>query len=1022
MLIKNAQGQQDQQKSQQHETRKITGTVRDSKGEPLTGATIMIKGTNKGAVTDIDGHFALDVPQDAVLTVSYIGFNPKDIKPGNQQNLDIALAEDNNTLNELVVVGYGVVKKSDLTGAVSSIGESKLVERSGANIMTALAGQIAGVQIQQVQGAPGSAPAIKIRGVSTITAGTNPLYVVDGYPIENFDMSMLNPDDIAGMEVLKDASSAAIYGSRGANGVVMVTTKQGQAGKPRVDFNFEYGIQHVARKIKMMNSQQFIQYYIDAHNNSYAAAGGNLSTPNSERPFNYQVPEEFLTNPASFPSTDWQDVLFRTAPSTHYQVALSGGSEKTKYRLSASYLDQQGIVDRTFYKRFTARSNVTQQISDNVSAGMNLAMSHVNQRIYGTDGKVDCVSLSQQSDPIFPVVTENGTYGPSDPNSIWHKYQSYSLQLWHPWAVTREISKKDKALNVFANAYVTWDIIDGLTFKSSINALHFDRHYSDFRNKGQNYGWSGIQIAEGNANVYRTENYLWENTLNYSHSFGKHDLGAMLGYTIQKNEYTTETMTSQNFPNNMVHTLNAGKPSAGATTEEDWSLLSYIGRINYTYNNRYLLTATLRRDGCSRFGKNNRWGYFPSVSAAWKIKEEPWLANLDWLSSAKLRVSYGVTGNNLINNYGSIGLLASNQYAFGSSVEAGLYPSTISNPDLKWEKTGQFDLGFNIGLFGNRIYMEADYYNSVTRDLLLDVPVPATTGFTTQLTNIGKVRNRGFEFMVNTKNFTGPFKWETTFNISLNRNKVLALGNDNAPIYNTEWDVTTLTEVGKPVANYYGYIFDGVYTSQEQINSTPHHPSTTVGDPIVRDVNGDKVIDDKDRTIIGNAQPSYQWGLSNTWSYKGFDLTVTLNGSVGNRMVNNSYRYQGNYNGNRNGYASIANYYKSEADPGDGVHYKPYLSYPGLQSKFSNLWVEDASFMRIANIRLGYEFPQTLLARTPFQAIRLYVNADNLHVFTHYKNGYDPEASTYTNALSTGKDFGAYPLARTISFGVKLTF
>ncbi len=276
--------------------------------------------------------------------------------------------------------------------------------------------------------------------------------------------------------------------------------------------------------------------------------------------------------------------------------------------------------------------------------------------------------------------------------------------------------------------------------------------------------------------------------------------------------------------------------------------------------------------------------------------------------------------------------------------------------------------------------------------------------------------------MVNTKNFTGPFKWETTFNISLNRNKVLALGNDNAPIYNTEWDVTTLTEVGKPVANYYGYIFDGVYTSQEQINSTPHHPSTTVGDPIVRDVNGDKVIDDKDRTIIGNAQPSYQWGLSNTWSYKGFDLTVTLNGSVGNRMVNNSYRYQGNYNGNRNGYASIANYYKSEADPGDGVHYKPYLSYPGLQSKFSNLWVEDASFMRIANIRLGYEFPQTLLARTPFQAIRLYVNADNLHVFTHYKNGYDPEASTYTNALSTGKDFGAYPLARTISFGVKLTF
>lgn len=1003
----------------------VTGTVKDSNGEPLIGASIVLNGTNKGTVSDLDGHFTLsNVPANTKIRVSYVGYKDQVIDPSGRSNLTITLDEDNAMLGELVVVGYGVVKKSDLTGAVSSVSGDKLQERSTANIMTALAGQIAGVQIQQVQGTPGSAPAIKIRGTSTITAGTDPLYVVDGYPIENFDMSTLNPDDIASMEVLKDASSAAIYGSRGANGVVMVTTKQGESGKTRVDANFEFGWQKAEHTVHMMNSQQFIQYYIDAHNNSYLAAGGDLSVPNNLRPSQYQVPEKFLTDPESFGTTDWQKVLFRTAPMQHYQLAVSGGTDRTKFRVSGSYLNQDGIIDRSFYKRFTFRSNVTHDINQNVTVGMNLAGSYVRQRIFGNEGKADAVSLAQQSDPIFPVINDVGTYGPVDTRSEWNLYHNapYSLQLWHPWSITREHSKKDKTINGMINAYVQWQIIPDLYFKSSINGMISDRHYDTFRNEGENYGWSNIQVAEGTGNTYRTVDYLWENTLNYSHTFGKHFVGAMVGYTAQHNEYTTDYMTSQSFPNNMVKTLNAGKPVSGGTTEEDWSLLSYIGRINYTYNDRYLLTATIRRDGCSRFGKNNRWGTFPSISAAWKIKDESFLRDVEWLSSAKIRVSYGVTGNNLISNYGAIGLLASNQYAFTqSNAEPGLYPSTISNPDLKWEKTGQFDVGVNIGLFKNRIYMEADYYNSITRDLLLDVPVPGITGFTTQLTNIGKVRNRGFEFMVNTKNFTGPFKWETTFNIYLNRNKVLKLGADDSPIYNTEWDVTTKTEVGKPVAQYYGYVFDGVYMTQEQINSTPHHASTTVGDPIVVDVNGDGVIDANDQTEIGCAQPSYQWGLSNTWSYKGFDLTVTLNGSVGNRIVNNSYRYEGNYNGNRNGYADV-NYWRSADQPGDGKHYKPYTNYPGLQGRFSNLWVEDASFMRIANVRLAYNFPKSWLKSTPIEGIRVYLNIDNLHVFTDYKNGYDPEASTYTNALSTGKDFAAYPMARTVTLGAKFTF
>ena len=998
----------------------ISGKVTDTSGITLPGVSVVVKGTTNGSITDSNGEYSIsNISQNAILQFSFVGMKTQEIAIEGKTTINVTLAEDAIGIEEVVAVGYGTVKKSDLTGSVSSINSEQIKERSSTNIMQSLSGKVAGVQIQQTQGAPGYAPSVKIRGTATITAGTTPLYVIDGIPMENADMGVVNPQDIESLEILKDASSAAIYGSRGSNGVVLITTKSGKAGKTKVEVNYEKGIQQVVRKVDVMDAQEFIQYYVDAHNNAWIDKGGKASDPNSVRPQNYQIPPEFLTDPQKFgKGTDWQDILFRDAPSDNVQISVNGGNDKTKFLLSGGYISQNGIVDNSKYNRVSLRANLIHQIIPSLRVGMNLALSKVDNKEYGTDGKVGAVSLALQNDPIFPVYNENGNLGFRDPKSEWYRFVPYSLQLWHPYAYTREIDRLEKRMNVIATTFAEYKFLNDFTFKTSLNATINDRRFSEYTYEGQKYGSSAWNPAQGIENTYQTYNWLFENTLNYNKTIGEHTFSMLLGQSTQKNEYEEALITSNSFPNDMVQTLNAGKPVSASTTAAQWSIISYIGRLNYSFRNEYLLTATIRRDGCSRFGENTKWGYFPSASAAWKVSERDFIKNIPWISNLKLRASYGVTGNNLIPNYGSVGLLTQTQYAWGSTVQQGLYEGTISNQDLKWEKTGQIDLGFNLGLFSNRVYLEADYYNSITRDLLLSIPVPVITGFSEQLTNIGEVRNRGLEFLITTKNFVNEFKWETNFNISVNRNEVLKLGPNDAPIYINNWG-TTKTEVGQPTANYFGYIFDGVFKNQSEINNYPHVSSTTPGDPIVRDVNNDKIIDEKDRTIIGNAQPDFTFGLSNSFSYKHFDFNIALQGSVGNEILNSQARYSKYYNGNRNGYQAIANYWKSEQNPGDGYAFKPNLNYPGLQTQFSNYWVEDGSYLRISNVRLGYSVPMAGLNRIPFTAIRLYCNVDNLFVFTKYL-GYDPENSVFTDALNSGNDYGAYPLPRTITFGIKL--
>ncbi|UFH52696.1 TonB-dependent receptor [Spirosoma sp. KNUC1025] len=1020
----------------------ITGKITDETGKPLPGASVLVKSTKNGTISNQDGAFSIAAAGSSVLVISSISYETQEIPVNNRSAIDVSMLPSNKTLNEVVVVGYGTQSKRAITGAVASVGFNEFKDRSFSNVTQSLAGKIAGVNITQSQGAPGVSPIIRIRGVSSITAGTNPLFVVDGVPLENFNLNLINPQDIESVDVLKDASSAAIYGSRGANGVVLVTTKLGKPGKTNISAGYEYGIQSVWRKVPMMNAQQWIGYYVDAHNNAWVDLNPTVnkaSDPNSVRPSTYRIPEDFINNPQQFGNgTDWQDVMFRVAPSHNAQLSVSGGSEKTQFLFSLAYLDQQAVLDENYYKRLALRTNIKHKVSDKFSIGLNLGATTIFDRTEGTQGKSDVVSLAIQSDPIFPVYNENGNLGYRDPNSVWSKYVAYNdLNLWHPYSLTRFYHKQNKSFNTLATAFAEYYITDDLKFRTSISGNLFNTRLNSYRVKNQGYGYSGLLPAEGNVQTSYMLNWLSENTLTYDKQFGDHSLNVLAGYSVQKQRDEFATVTSGSFPNDLVETLNAGVVTSGSSTASEWAMISYLARAQYNFQNKYFLTGAIRRDGSSRFGTDTRWGYFPSVSGGWLISDENFMKNIKLISSLKLRASYGIAGNNQIPNYGAVSLLGSTNYVSGSALASGLTIANIANPNLKWERTGQFNIGVDLRLLNDRIGLSAEFYNSVTRDMLLNVPVPDISGFSSQLTNIGRMQNRGVELNLNTKNTTGKVVWTTDLNFSVNRNKVLQLGPGNAPIIYTDYVVAVKTEVGQPISNFYGYVVDGVFKNQAAVDAAPHYSTTKPGDPIIRDVNGDGKITPDDRTTLGNFQPDFTAGITNTISFKGFDFSFLFQGTYGGEIVNQNFRYLGFWNNGRNMFASVDNRWRSEADPGDGKHFRATLGLTGLQDQFHSLWVEDASFTRLKNIRLSYTLPTSVTSKTPFRAARVYVNADNVYLWSKYTN-YDPENTTYgasnyssggnglnasgnaPNGAFIGVDYGSYPIPRVVTVGLKV--
>jgi len=834
--------------------RSISGKVTDSNGGSLPGVSVVVKGTTNGSITDGNGNYSIsNIPENATLQFSFVGMKGQEIAIAGKTSINVTLVEDAIGIEEVVAVGYGTAKKSDLTGAVASVTANNLKERAVTSFGEALIGQVAGVQIQQINGAPGGEGlSIRVRGTGSITQSNEPLYVVDGYPMEGGAFRLLNPSDIESIQVLKDASSTAIYGSRGASGVVIITTKKGKSGAPSINFNMFVGVQQREKTVDMMNRDQYVEWFNDGRNQAWLDASiisadpnkspHSISDPNSRRKLypsantQYLIPDgtsgslyNFL-DPASvaqMPDNNWQELLFRNAKMQQYELSLSGGSEKTQYTFSASYMQQDGISINTDYDRFNFRTSLSSQINDRIQIGMNMNayFSNSNEQANGKDAPI---MYALNLPPIYPLKNSDGTYG-----SMVRNPEILAGDVANPIGIAEQIYDFRRRNGWMGILFAEWEIIDNLKYKVSVNGgvqennkKRYQPSYVDLD------GSKAPRPAQGNNESWTDIDWVIEQTLTYQKTFAeKHSLTALAGYTAQKHSYDHAYGEARGFPNDNIYTLNAGTMYQLTSDLSEYSMISYLSRINYAYDNKYLFTATFRTDGSSRFGQNKKWGSFPSASIGWRVSQENFMKNVQTINDLKVRASYGIVGNNRIGNYSSIGLLGTGFYPTGDALQNTVNPSTMSNKNLGWEKTKQLNFGFDMGLFENRIRLEADFYDSQSLELLLNVPVPSITGYSNQMQNVGKVQNRGMEYQLSTKNLVNEFKWSSDFNISFNKNKVLEVGPDGRPIFGSAPNANNafITKPGYPIASFYGYVYQGVFLNQAELDKYPHLPIDKAG-------------------------------------------------------------------------------------------------------------------------------------------------------------------------------------------------
>ena len=1018
----------------------IKGVVLEESGEPVIGASIQIKGTGQGTVTDIDGNFSLTVPVGTnVLVVSYVGLKTLEVVA--QPNMRIVLQSDVELLDEVVVVGYGTVRKRDLTGSVGQVSSNNIKDLNISNATQALAGQISGVSVQQGSGSPGRGAIIRVRGAASITANSSPLYVVDGFPITG-DMSTLNPNDIASIEVLKDASAAAIYGSRASNGVILITTKSGRQGKATVQFDSYVGVQTVAKKLELLNAQEFIELNKEAFNAKYIASvpGAKITDPVVNRPsgYRYKYPD-FYDDPAAVAAvgngTDWQDELFRTAPVQNYQLNVSGGTDNINYFFSTGYFNQDGIILNTNFERFSFRAKIDSKINERLTLGVNIAPNYSNSNGVSEGHPTNGVIIQAVAvAPWVPVRYENGVYASSI--DFGKAGGDGVTGLPNAVASATEIKNKTNQLQLFTNAYAELALLSdkSLKFRTTLGATITNYRRNYFRPAGKipiagNPGLGLPQHREAQSDAQETFNYLNENTLSYARTFnGVHNFDAVAGFTVQKQTWKQTYANGSDFPDDIIEVISNAKIRQGSSNMNEWAMMSYLGRVNYNYNNKYYVTASFRSDGSSKFGKNNRFGNFPSMSVMWRASEEKFISNLDLFSDLKLRASYGVTGNDaLSNNYAAIGTIATSNYVFGSGsgvIVNGANMNSIANPDLTWEKASQLDLGLEMGFFDNRLTVGTDYYSRKTTDLLLNVPIPTITGFGSAYQNIGKVDNWGLEFNVGANIINNSdFSWLVNANLSLNRNEVKALGPAGDPIYYTAQTSGQghVLKIGYPLGTFYGFDHLGVYMNQKMFDENPKEATSNVGDAMYRDVNDDGAITSDDRTEIGNAEPDFYYGINNTFSYKNFDLGILIQGSYGGEILNIGKRYYENLEGNQNQLRTVLNRWKSEEEPGDGWMPRAYANPTGQTSQVSSRWVEDGSYLRLNNVTLGYSFSNRILSRVNIENLRIYLSAQNPITITKY-SGFNPEVNTSENTVTPGSDHGIYPTSKSYSFGLNITF
>jgi TonB-linked SusC/RagA family outer membrane protein len=990
----------------------IAGRVTDSQsGEGLPGVSVVIKGTSTGATTDANGNYKLNAPDLKVtLVLSYVGYLKQEVAVDGRSKVDVKLELDTKTLSEVVVVGYGNQERRDVTGAVAMVNAKNIKDLPLTSADQKLAGQVAGVQVNQVTGAPGGGVVIRVRGSGSIGAGDDPLYVIDGFPVTNGyskysnPLSTLNPDDIESITVLKDAASTSIYGSRGANGVILISTKKAKSGISNIDFNFYTGVQTVPEntKIKMMTAEELANFRIESRQDAAAFAG---------KPFDPATIPADYANPASLGrGTDWFDELTHVAPLQSYNLTITKGTENLRSLISAGYFSQEGVVRNSNFERYSMRVNVEGNPRKNILVGVNLNPSFVNRKIGDSEGHFNTAILTQGalSSPLTPVRQADG--------SLTKIVTSTDLFAnANPLSVLTETKNTQSSVRLLGNAFVTLTLAKGLTFKSTFN-IDWNSGKGDYFKPSYVGTFRSPPPLNSNGSTSSSKflNWLNENTINYDKSIGKHRISALAGYTIQTERSEGFTVNGSLYPDDVVQTINAATVVTTSAYVEVWKLLSTLARVNYAYADKYLVSATVRRDGSSRFGPNNRYAVFPSVSAGWRISEEDFFSKNGVISDLKVRASYGLAGNNSIGNYTYIPTITADNYVFGGALSSGFKLNSLANADLGWESSRQLDLGFDAELLNGRIFFSTELYRRFTENMLQSVDIPIVSGFSSAITNIGNVRNQGLEFTINSKNTTGALKWDTDFNLAFNRNKVIDLGNKTRILSGAE--TTNITTVGMPMGQFYGYVFQGIFQSQAELDASPKQAGQVVGSVKYADVNGDGKIDANDKTSMGSPYAKFIWGLTNRFSYRNFDLSVLINGSHGAKVLDLYKRFTTNIDGVFNVEAEVKDRWRSTANPGNG-RIPTTVANTALSREINSLWVNDASFVAVRNITLGYRF------KTPWtNNVRVYATAQNALLFSPYKNGWPEVNVNGNNSLAPGVNYTGYPVSASYNIGANIQF
>lgn len=1008
--------------------RSVEGKVTDEKGEPLPGVNVLLKGTTRGLTTDVNGYFSIEVPNgEALLVFSFVGYQNQELVVGERRTFDVLLKPENNALDEVVVIGYQTVRKGDVSTAISSISEKDIQDIPVVNVSQALIGKIPGLTLQQTSGAPGNAPVMRIRGSGSISSGNNPLYVIDGYPTSDAGLfNSIPPSDIESVDVLKDAAAAAIYGSRAGNGVIVVTTKSGKTGQSKITLDLQSGWENVSKKYSLLNPEQYAEMAIESRNN------------------NNSTPPTIFTNPDEWARTDWQDAIFQTAKYKNYQIGISGGDKKTRYSFNLVHTNQEGIIRNSWFERYNARVRIDTELSSKIRAGFNLSPSFTSSRLQNPTGAHNStntdgiIAIALSMPPIIPIYQANGDYT----NPMQHYGGIFNVQLSNPVQKLDANKAYEKYIRMSGNFYLEYEPINNLkirsTFNTGISSEKFEHYIEPFMawntNGSGNISTPNLRIINASRRNSQDINWYISNTMSYLKSIrSKHNITFLIGYDVSKQNYFSTTVSPRTdasnpiaFTNTSIKNVMGAVLRSGTSSKYAYTFDAIFGRAIYNYKDKYTLSASLRQDRSSRFGPNAREGIFPSLSAAWRITEENWMKSNNVLSDLKVRASYGSTGNDQLSGiYPWVSTLSQSFYIFGKNSQAvqTMHPASFSNIELNWEKNIQTDIGVDFSILNNRISFTYDWYNRNSNSILA-AGIPSINGISNSyLSNVGNVQNRGSEISILSRNIIDKIVWNTNFNISFNKNKITNLGTGQTKLGDLAggpWSNVVRNYVGRPMGDLYLYVVEGTFNSNEDLANYPKLGSQIIGDLRFKDTNGDGVITTDDMTLVGNYQPNFTYGITNSISTKHFDISITIQGSQGGKVINAMERQLVLVRDTENSIASSVNRWKSESNPGDGFHHKAGTSNLGTNIGPSTRFLYDASYIRIRNIVVSYNIPDKISRKIGMNRTRLYLTAQNLLTFSKY-SGYNPEGNLYgNNAIQNGIDQGTYPLSKNISIGINM--